>query len=123
MRLFNRKPDVGFEVEIPAEMREAMTAGGTIAQRISRREALQVPAVLRSRNLIAGTLARLPIHIRNKQHEIVAPTALLDQIDPDVPNVVTFAQTYEDLLFEDLLPAGAAGWLARLPGISQPRSP
>lgn len=100
MRFFNRKADVEFEVEVPPSMREAMTAGGTIAQRVGRREALQVPAVLRSRNLIAGTIARLPVHIRNKQNEIVAPTTLLDQIDPDVANVVTFAQTYEDLLFE-----------------------
>ena len=100
MRFFRTKPDVGFEVEVPAEMREAMTAGGTIAPRISRAQALQVPAVLRSRNLIAGTLARLPIHVRNRQREIVSPTTLLDQIDPDLPNVVTFAQTYEDLLFE-----------------------
>lgn len=105
MRLFRRKPDVSFSVEVPAEMRESMTAGGTIAPRIPRDQALQVPAVLRSRNLIAGTLARLPVHTRNQQREIVSPTALLDQIDPDVPNVVTFAQTYEDLLFE-----GVAWW-------------
>jgi hypothetical protein len=83
-------------------MREAMTAGGTIAPRIPRREALQVPAVLRSRNLIAGTLARLPIHLRNKEREIQTPAPFLDQIDPDIPNVVTFAETYEDLLFEGI---------------------
>jgi hypothetical protein len=94
------EPDVAFEVTIPAEMREAMTAGGTIAARISRREALQVPAVLRSRNLICSTLARLPIHIRDKERRIVSPTTLLDQIDPDIPNVVTMSNTYEDLLFE-----------------------
>jgi hypothetical protein len=33
------------------------------------------------------------------------PTALLEQIDPDVANVVTYANTYEDLLFE-----GIAWW-------------
>jgi Phage portal protein len=96
------EPDAQFEISVPAEMREAMTAGGSIAPRISRREALQVPAVLRSRNLIAGTLARLPIHIRDKERRIATPTTLLEQIDPDIPNVVTFAQTYEDLLFEGL---------------------
>jgi hypothetical protein len=100
MKLEQPVPDVAFQVEVPAEMLEGMTAGGQIAPRISRKEALQVPAVLRSRNLIAGTLARLPIHIRDKNHKIVSPTTLLDQIDQDVPNVVTFAQTYEDLLFE-----------------------
>lgn len=99
---FVSKPDVQFEVSIPSEMTEGMTSGGTIAPRISRSQALQVPAVLRSRNLIAGTLAGLPVHIRDKDRRIATPTTLLEQIDPDVPNIVTFAQTYEDLLFESI---------------------
>jgi len=103
MSWFKRdKPDAQFEVLIPPEMTEAMTGGGSIAPRISRSEALQVPAVLRSRNLIAGTLACLPVHIRDKERRIATPTTLLEQIDPDVPNVVTFSQTYEDLLFEGI---------------------
>jgi hypothetical protein len=96
------EPAAQFEVTIPAEMREAMTGAGSIAPRISRSQALQVPAVLRARNLIAGTLATLPIHVRDKEHRIVSPTTLFDQIDPDVPNVVTYANTYEDLLFEGI---------------------
>lgn len=100
LQWFNRASDLEFQIDIPAEMRQGMSAGGTIAPRISRNEALQVPAVLRSRNLIAGTLARLPIHVRDKQLRIATPTTLLEQIDPDLPNVVTFAETYEDLLFE-----------------------
>jgi len=100
MRMEASGPDAAFTVDVPPEMLEAMTGGGTIAPRISRREALQVPAVLRSRNLIAGTLARLPIHVRDKDRRIASPTTLLDQIDPNLPNVVTFAETYEDLLFE-----------------------
>jgi hypothetical protein len=94
------KPDVQFEVLIPPEMTEAMTGGGTIAPRISRSEALQVPAVLRARNLIAGTLATLPIHVRDKERHIATPTTLFEQVDPDIPNVVTFSQTYEDMMFE-----------------------
>jgi Phage portal protein len=95
-------PAAKYSVEVPPEMREGMTAGGNIEPRISRGEALQVPAVLRSRNLIASTLARLPVHIRDKERRIATPTTLLEQIDPDIPNVVTFAQTYEDLLFESV---------------------
>jgi len=102
MRMEDQLPDIAFAVDVPAEMLEAMTSGGSIAARISRKQALQVPAVLRSRNLIAGTLARLPIHIRDKQRRIATPTSLLEQIDPDIPNVVTFANTYEDLLFEGI---------------------
>src|SRR5262245_31435497 len=97
---FLKKPDVEFEVTIPPEMREGMTMGGKLAPRISRSEALQVPAVLRSRNLICSTLAYLPVHIRDKEREIATPTTLIDQIDPDIPNVVTWSDTYEDLLFE-----------------------
>ncbi|HXJ63535.1 MAG TPA: phage portal protein [Actinomycetota bacterium] len=102
MRLFRRRPDASFSVDIPPEMTQGMTFGGNIAPRISRREALQVPAVLRSRNLIAGTLARLPVHVRDRERRINPPTNFLDQIDPDVPNIVTFASTFEDLLFEGL---------------------
>ena len=100
--LFKAPATVNFEVSIPQEMREAMTANGAIAPRISRSEALQVPAVMRGRNLIAGTLATLPIHVRDKDRNIATPTTLFDQIDPDVPNVVTYANTYEDLIFEGI---------------------
>lgn len=93
-------PAAQFTVVIPPEMMQGMTGHGAIAPRVSRAEALQVPAVLRSRNLIAGTLATLPIHVRDKEKNITHPSSLLDQIDPDVPNTVTLAETYEDLLFE-----------------------
>jgi hypothetical protein len=103
----DRKPDAAFSPfgvdNLPPEMREGMTLSGALAPKISRAEALQVPAVLRSRNLIC-TPAALPIHLRNKEREIVegsdAPTTLFDQIDPDIPNIVVMASTYEDLLFE-----------------------
>ncbi len=100
--LFDWKPEAQFEVDIPPEMTQAMTANGRIAPRVSRAEALQVPAVLRGRNLIAATLARLPIHVRDKERREASPTTLFDQIDPDVPNVVTMANTYEDLMFEGI---------------------
>lgn len=93
-------PKAQFSVEIPPEMQQAMNGGGVIAPRISRAEALQVPAVLRARNLIAGTLGTLPIHVRDSEKNSARPTPLLDQIDPNVANAVTLAETYEDLLFE-----------------------
>jgi hypothetical protein len=102
MKLRRDKPEVQFEVDIPPEMTQGMTGFGQLAPRISRREALQVPAVLRGRNLIAGSLARLPIHIRDQEHNIATPTTLLDQIDPDIPNIVTLSETYEDLIFESV---------------------
>ena len=77
---------------LPTEMREGMTAGGTLAPRISRAEALQVPAVLRGRNLIAGTLAGLPVHLRDPiagNGRLGCTHDPVDQIDPDVPNIIT----------------------------------
>jgi HK97 family phage prohead protease/HK97 family phage major capsid protein len=95
-----------FTVTVPPEMLEAMTGGGQIAPRISREEALQVPAVLRSRNLICGTLASLPHVIHGPDRREINNTYLLGgNIDPDIPNSVVWAQTYEDLLFE-----GIAWW-------------
>jgi HK97 family phage prohead protease len=93
-----------FQLEIPPEMLEAMTGGGAIAQRISRREALQVPAVLRARNLICGTLGSLPHAVIDPgRNEVSGGTYLLGgNIDPDLANSVTLAQTYEDLLFEGI---------------------
>jgi hypothetical protein len=96
------EPEAQFAVSIPPEMMQSMTFGGAIAPRVQRTEALQVPAVLRARNLIAGTLASLPVHIHDRARNVAEPTTLLQQIDPDVPNEVTFAHTFEDLLFESV---------------------
>lgn len=72
-----------------------------LTARVSRAEALAVPAVLRARNLIAGTLGSLPVETHDKTRALVR-SPFLDQIDPNIPNSVTLAATYEDLLFEGL---------------------
>lgn len=73
------------------------------ATRASRDMALSVPAMLRARNLICAT-ATLPLLQYDTDNRPV-PHPMLVQIDPDVPNVVTLAETLEDLLFE-----GIAWW-------------
>lgn len=79
---------------------------GAVATRISRTEALQVPAVLRGRNLIAGTIGSLPLVTLGPDRAEVDTTYLLGgNIDPDVPNSVLMAYTAEDMLFE-----GIAWW-------------
>lgn len=75
------------------------------APRISRREAIQVPAVKRSRDLIAGTLGTLPLKLYNPSLDVVN-TQLFDQPEKDRPRTVTMTKTAEDLLFE-----GVAWWL------------
>lgn len=85
------------------EMIGAMLAAGSIGGRVGRAEALSVPAVLRGRNELCS-IATLPLRLYKGLN--IVDSALLRQIDPDVPNVVTLAATVEDLVFE-----GIAWWL------------
>lgn len=71
--------------------------------RVSREQALSVAAVQRGRNSLCS-IATLPLR-SYKGLEIVR-SPFLEQIDPDVPNVVTLAQTIEDLAFD-----GISWWL------------
>ncbi len=74
-----------------------MRATGTT---VSRSDALSVPAVRRGRNMLCS-IATLPLEELNPAN-VVVTSALLSQVDPDVPNVVTLAQTVEDLVFEGI---------------------
>lgn len=82
-----------------AEVLLAMTGAGLLP-RAGRTEALSVAPVLRARNLICG-ISTLPL-IQYDAEWNRERLPLLEQIDPDVPNVVTLAQTVEDLLFEGI---------------------
>lgn len=66
--------------------------------KVSRSQALSVSAVQRGRNLICS-IATLPLIQYGPEWRVVR-NPLLEQLDPDVANVVTLAQTLEDLLFE-----------------------
>jgi HK97 family phage prohead protease len=79
-------------------------AGRGLSPRVGRIEALSVPAVQRGRNLICS-IATLPLVQLGPQRRKVR-NPLFEQIDPDVPNVVTLSQTIEDLLFD-----GISWWL------------
>jgi HK97 family phage prohead protease len=69
--------------------------------RISRRQAIQVPAVKRARDLICGTIGALPLTYRDKSNA-VQPNALLSQPERNIPRSVTMTRTLEDLLFEGI---------------------
>lgn len=64
----------------------------------SREEAMEIPAMLRGRNLICS-ISTLPLESVDRFNR-VANNPLMKQIDPNVANVVTLAQTVEDLLFD-----------------------
>ena len=76
----------------------AMLGRAANGPRVSRDQALGVPAVLKGRNIICG-IATLPVGQYDAGHRPVRHP-LLEQINPNVANVVTMAQTIEDLLFE-----------------------
>jgi phage portal protein BeeE len=70
-----------------------------VAPRISRREAIQVPAVKRGRDLIAGTIGTLPFQMVDTENVRVI-SSLLGQPEANVPRSITMTLLVEDLLFE-----------------------
>lgn len=72
---------------------------------VTRRSALQVPAIKRGRDLIPGTLGTLPVDLYDKENR-PAVWDLFIQPERNTPRSVTMAKTYEDLWFE-----GIAWWL------------
>ncbi len=109
-----QRPSAQFSVTVPPEMLEAMTGGGAIAPRVSRDEALQVPAVLRARNIICGALSTLPIRVHGPDRRLVTDVTYLPSgnIDPNIANSAVKAQIYEDLFFESIawLKVTKFGW-------------
>jgi hypothetical protein len=89
----------GFDAYAPVDQVIAEMWDG--AGRVTQGEALAVPGVLRARNIIAGGLASWPLVLRDANNRAIRHP-LLEQIDPQVPNVVTLAQTFQDLLFEGI---------------------
>lgn len=84
----------------PIDQMIAEMLGRGAAPRASRVDALSVPAILRGRNVLCS-ISTLPlVQLGPDLSEV--PLPLVDQIDPDVANVVTLAQTVEDLLFDGL---------------------
>lgn len=71
------------------------------APRVNRKAAIQVPAVKRSRDLIAGTIGTLPLHLHGADRGRLN-SELLDQPEEDTPRSVTMTRLVEDLLFESV---------------------
>lgn len=74
--------------------------------RVDRSSAMQVPAVARARNIIAGTIGSLGLNAYNDiTHAKIEGRNILKQPDPALPLIVTMTWTVEDLLFH-----GRAFW-------------
>ena len=83
---------------------ESYASATSPVARVSRREAVQVPAVKRSRDLVAGSLGTLPLQVV-KPDLTIETTSWLQQPESNVPRSVTMTRLVEDLLFE-----GIAWW-------------
>jgi len=71
------------------------------APRVDRRSAMQVPAVKRVRDLIAGSIGQLPVELFDPRRDKSA-SALFTQPEVGVPRSVTMTRLVEDMLFEQV---------------------
>jgi len=79
------------------------------AQQMSRELALEIPSVVRARNLICGTIASMPLELyRKSTGEEIGKPVWLDQPAINQPRAVTISYTVDSLLFY-----GWALWLVK----------
>jgi HK97 family phage portal protein len=68
--------------------------------KVSRDVAMSLPAIVRSRNLIAGTIASIPLHLYRKSNdERIGSPKWVEQPSLHQPRSVTLAYTVDSLLF------------------------
>lgn len=90
---------LAFTLNAPPEITGLVSSDGFTEPRIDRATAMQVPAVKRVRDLIAGTLGTLqPRMIDGNNRDV--PSDLLEQPESDIARSITMTDTIEDMLFE-----------------------
>lgn len=97
-------------VYVPPEMTQGGVLGALAVAKVPRCDALSVPAVLRSRNLICPVLGGLPVRLHGPDRA-TKPSRLLEQPEMGVPRSVTMTRLVEDLLFD-----GIAWWRVTMLG-------
>ena len=84
-----------------------LTSYASAVAKVPRSQAMQVPAVKRGRDLIAGTLATIPWDLFNGKGEVSNDfSELLKQPERGIARSVTLAKTIEDMMYD-----GVAWWL------------
>jgi HK97 family phage portal protein len=74
--------------------------------KVDRETAISLPAIVRCRNLIAGTIASIPLHLYRKSNDQrIGSPKWLEQPSISQPRAVTLAWTIDSLLFN-----GVAYW-------------
>lgn len=102
------RPRHRFAVGSDYETWNALVHGHAVAGRVSRPQAMTVPAVVRARNLIAGVIGTLPFYAFREPGGDRVDHALLAQPErlSGYVRSVTITRTVEDLIFD-----GASLWL------------
>lgn len=85
--------------------------GQLLTQGTTRHDAMSVPAVARARNLIASTIASMPLEVfvtdqATQERRQVQPVPWMEQPQVDIPRMTTMAYTVDSLFFY-----GRAYWL------------
>tara|TARA_R110000823_G_scaffold315601_2_gene448591 strand:- start:243 stop:1343 length:1101 start_codon:yes stop_codon:yes gene_type:complete len=67
---------------------------------VNRRESLNVPSIVRCRNLLAGTIGSIPLQYYKKSTgEEIAPPRWIEQLSPSQPQFVTLSYLVDSLYF------------------------
>lgn len=90
---------LAFTLNAPPEITGLASFDGFAEPRIDRATAMQVPAVKRVRDLIAGTLGTLQPRMIDSNNRDV-DSELLDQPEADIARSISMTNLIEDMLFE-----------------------
>lgn len=90
-----------FSFELPPELAAAWGLTTMGSGPVTRSELLSVPACVSGLNLTAGTLSTLPLDVTGSNRKRVR-SPLLDQLDPERPNVITLRRLAEDMAIEGI---------------------
>ena len=100
MGLFSRKPQIIEAQNSPQVMSDSyLTYGNYFPVAVTRTQALQVPAIKRCRDLIAGTIASIPLEYYKKSTgEVISPPRWIEQPSKSQPRFETIYFTLDSLL-------------------------
>jgi HK97 family phage portal protein len=100
MGIFSRKPQILEAQNAPQIMSESyLTYGNYFPVLVTRAQALSVPSIKRCRDLIAGTVASIPLEYYKKSTgEMISPPRWIEQPSKSQPRFETLYFTLDSLL-------------------------
>jgi len=103
MGLFTRKESNTKNSDLLAQYAPQVLSNNyyyAVAPVIDRATALEVPSVVRARNLICGTIASMPLELyRKSTGEELGKPVWMDQPSPNQPRAITISYTVDSLIF------------------------